>query len=122
MASLIAVYYPDYNGLLAVQMLLKLEGFQSTGAMSVDRILEDAASRELDLIVLRSTIDGLALLTTLHNLKSVLPVILLTAPGDPKPLAGEAPMVSAAIAVPINADHLITRVRRHLSAHEAARR
>ena len=121
-APLIAVYYPDYNGLLAVQTLLRLEGFRSTGAMRAERILEDAASFAFDLIVIRSTIDGLALLTKLHNLGSVLPIILLTAPGDPMPVARAGRMVSAGLTVPIDAENLIASVRRLLSAQEASRR
>ena len=117
----------QYEILLALKLLLKHEGFETTMASSPDAVVAEAQRQQFDLILIdlnytRDTTsgrEGLDLTTQLRQMPHAAPVIVMTA-WSTVPLAVEAMRNGAAdfIEKPWDNRRLMSVLRQHLRPHQ----
>lgn len=100
---------------------LEAEGYSAHGARDGRIGLELALAGTWDLVVLDlllPSLGGLDVLTTLHNQRPHLPVLILSARGDvPTKLRGFELGAADFMAKPFSLDELLARIRVHLRLH-----
>jgi sigma-B regulation protein RsbU (phosphoserine phosphatase) len=120
----------QYEILLALKLLLKQEGFETTMATSPDAVVGEAQRHQFDLILIdlnytRDTTsgkEGLDLITQLRQMPHAAPVVVMTA-WSTVPLAVEAMRTGAAdfIEKPWDNRRLLSVLRQHLNPHQPPR-